>query len=125
MAVVPIRRAIERMSFFLLCCACLGLAACVGDEVCDEGLTLKDGACTLATQDSADKPDPPEGMGQACSADAECPAAADYCVKQPGAATGICTFKDCTQDPDSCPKGFYCLNLGIFQAGLPTVCYAQ
>jgi hypothetical protein len=63
------------------------------------------------------------GLGDPCKTDAECKGAADYCAIQPPQTSGYCTITGCdAKKPDSCPQGYYCLDLSIFNPQLPKVC---
>jgi len=63
------------------------------------------------------------GLGALCSVPAHCSEEADYCAMQPGASSGYCSISGCQPgDPASCPAGYYCFDLSVFAAGLPTFC---
>ncbi len=64
-------------------------------------------------------------FGTACSdgtgsTDCSCPA--PYCAVQPGQTTGYCTHTGCKETPAVCPSGWSCLDLSVFQPGLPSIC---
>ncbi|MDX2018941.1 MAG: hypothetical protein SF187_01775 [Deltaproteobacteria bacterium] len=61
-------------------------------------------------------------FGSACSSNAQCTGAVDYCSKQPGAPVGYCTHTGCNTMPAICPANWSCLNLGMFAPNLPHVC---
>lgn len=63
-----------------------------------------------------------QGFGVTCTTDAQCTCEANYCSLQPGAKSGICTLTGCKANASICPSGWSCLDLSIFQAGLPSVC---
>jgi hypothetical protein len=74
----------------------------------------------LATRPAAD-----EGFGDPCTDDvdhSECNDTADFCAIMPGGTEGTCTATGCAEGDARCPEGWGCLDLSIFQAGLPSVC---
>lgn len=114
---------------------CLGLlAGCLGDR-CGEDQILRNNAC-ISAADAAPLPDGDIGaptsdgdlgvaLGATClegGFPSDCPAAAPFCVILPGNATGYCTLKDCTVDPNDCPEGHICLDLDKFEPGQPHAC---
>jgi hypothetical protein len=63
------------------------------------------------------------GLGDPCKTNTECKATADYCAVQPPATTGYCTITGCDPKvPASCPSGYYCFDLSIFDPKLPKMC---
>lgn len=63
------------------------------------------------------------GLGDSCKTDADCKGTADYCALQPPATTGYCTVTGCDPKvPASCPSGYYCFDLSIFDPKLPKMC---
>jgi hypothetical protein len=49
------------------------------------------------------------GLDDPCSTQSECKGKdADYCMIDPNTGFGTCTIKDCTADPDNCPKTHQC-----------------
>lgn len=117
------------------------LSACLGDR-CGPGQTLERGICKevdvdagadrgLADGSSLDQLTSEGGgsggYGDYCTTQEECQGkAASYCLIRHDAVDGYCSTIDCTvasdAGPDDCPSGFYCLDLGQFVPGLPTVC---
>jgi hypothetical protein len=64
-------------------------------------------------------------FGRVCDDDVthdDCADPAPYCAIQPGMKTGVCTVDGCIEDPDLCPEGWSCLDLGLFSAELPSIC---
>jgi hypothetical protein len=63
------------------------------------------------------------GLGDICKTSAECKGTAYYCALQPPATTGYCTITGCDPKvPSSCPSGYYCFDLSIFNPKLPKMC---
>jgi len=114
------------------------LCACDHEDPCDEGVAAGPGACKaapVAEKDAGEKPsdagydnkvdaggggETAMSLGTDCAADASCKSDAPFCAKQPGAAMGYCTIKDCSTSDDKCPSGYMCFNLGI--ASVPAFC---
>jgi hypothetical protein len=76
-----------------------------------------DGA-TLPDTPLVDAARPSGNVGAACSSPAECTGAADVCIPdQPGFLPGgYCTSACMPTDPDSCPTGSTCIEVGMGQA---------
>lgn len=115
--------------------------ACDHEDPCDEGVPASAGACKAAPMEEKDAgakpsdagydndPDaakdsgggaPAMSLGNDCTADGECKSDAPFCAKQPGAAKGYCTVKDCSTTDDKCPSGYMCFNIGI--PSVPAFC---
>ncbi len=69
-------------------------------------------ACTDADRTAA--------FGATCTTVADCKCGLDYCATYMGKST--CTHTGCLADPSVCPSGWSCLDLSVFQKGLPDVC---
>lgn len=94
------------------------------DERCDKDQEYDStGACVpLAAGEG--------GIGDTCESAADCGKdGADYCAKDPTdpqMTQGVCTFKDCTPSPESCPKGYKCCDFPeAFNATYPDVCLPE
>lgn len=127
--------------------ALIAMSGCIDDR-CGPKLVYREGVCAPALADAAVPLDAEAldaeaadgvasdarasdavaadadvtSLGDACKSDLDCKGLADFCALQPG-ATGYCTITGC--DPTkagSCPAGFYCLDLTIFDPKLPTIC---
>ncbi len=96
----------------------LWVTSCAPDDRCGNDFNYIDGAC-VPIEDTETSTDPPEdsgpvdagdGLGEICTTDGnECAGFdADYCLLQPGADEGYCTYEDCTTDPDNCSAGYSC-----------------
>lgn len=82
---------------------------------------------TRETPEAAPGPDGSSGgiagLGDTCAGDGDCDKDASYCAISPGQGSGYCTVTGCdTEDPQSCPAGYYCLDLSIYGPGLPKMC---
>jgi len=82
--------------------ASAGAADAAGDASCSPGTSMFGDPCTTLS-------------------DCHCPT--DYCAVTPGATMGVCTRTGCDVDGSICPSAYTCLDLGQFQAGLPSVCF--
>jgi hypothetical protein len=120
----------NRRVFTLLLAAALA-PACESDE-CDPGQVYADGLCypavdaapadgsTDAGIDAAG--DPFAHYGDVCEETSECGAPTDYCAIQPGDTVGFCTHTGCVEDETVCPPDCGCLDLGMFDPKLPSIC---
>ncbi len=116
-----------------------GAMGCSGDR-CGPDMELTDGGCVPAAlpapsadkarepttdEPTADETDDPvgEGLGLVCLEDADCPADFDLCMRSPFDAEGYCSSRDCVvRAKEACPAGYHCMDLSIFDPGLPTAC---
>ena len=100
----------------------LATAAGCSDGTCDPGQRVSNGLCypeadAAPTHDSAFA-----GYGDPCGATADCVAPTDWCALDPGQTVGYCTHTGCKADASVCPPLWSCLDLSVFQAGLPAIC---
>ncbi len=65
----------------------------------------------------ADEPEFEDGFNAPCEVDADCNCTADFCAFNPVEMTGVCTRKDCQDDPSICPADWECFEL-VFVPGL-------
>ncbi len=100
------------------------LAGCSSGSLCDPGQTYANGVCEVpdGAPITIDANPRFAHFGDVCGADADCPLPTAYCAKQPAAATGYCTGVGCLADPTVCPPAWSCLDLSVYQAGLPAIC---
>ena len=64
----------------------------------------------------------PEGMGDPCAKSEECLKAASHCAYDP-ARGGMCTLRDCTASPETCPWDYRCFDGTSF--GMPLMCIPE
>ena len=141
----------SRRRRWLTCCALLGCllsqAGCIGRRCSPGQILAEDGNCVVvpeagsATDGAGDSrptdnhaesrptdnhADLANNLNESCQesgpASKDCHGIATFCVVLPGNSVGYCTLQDCTLNPDNCPKGFSCLDLSQYVAGLPLVC---
>src|SRR5688572_12506622 len=105
--------------------AAIGLAACSGGHPCDADQTHSNGICfapdaaiVTTTEDAQAFPH----FGDVCAAATECALPTSFCMILPGAEAGYCTAVGCLEDATICPAGWECLDLSVYQPGLPAVC---
>jgi hypothetical protein len=110
------------------------LAGCDPSDPCDADQVARGGLCYPAETgmdaapaatggaDAAPAADPHEHYGLACASTEECPAPSHYCAIRPGQTEGYCSHTGCKEDPAVCPSSWRCVDLSVFQAGLPSVC---
>jgi len=100
------------------------VGACAPSSLCDPGQVYSNGICyAVDAAPSAIDADPRFAhFGDVCSIDPDCALPNAYCVKLPGETTGYCTGTGCLTDPDVCPSAWSCVDLSVYQAGLPSIC---
>jgi hypothetical protein len=102
------------------------LAACKSNgEPCDTGQRYSYGLCYEIDAAIVADAGPDASFahfGDVCADTPACGVPTDYCARQPGTAAGYCTRTGCLTMPEACPAGWGCLDLSIFQAGLPAIC---
>jgi hypothetical protein len=82
-------------------------------SVAGDGVAAGDAGCSPGTS----------MLGDPCATLSDCHCPTDYCAVMPGATMGTCTQTGCDVNPSICPASYTCLDLGLFQPGLPSVCY--
>jgi hypothetical protein len=122
----------------VLAATSLGSACNDDGQPCDPGQVIQDRLCIAGPKPDAEAPDvetvdgeiedvviedvlsdapaPPGMFGKPCMMagdSAECAAPAPYCGIAPNQTVGYCTAINCKADPNICPAGWTCFDVGI------------
>lgn len=98
----------------------LAAVGCDADGLpCDRDQRYSHGLCYDLPVDAAIDADP--HFGAPCTDSTSCAAPTDFCLPPPG-GIAYCTRSGCLADPTMCPTGWTCVDLSVYQAGLPAVC---
>jgi hypothetical protein len=113
-----------RLRWGTLVAALVALAGCGTSSLCDPDQRYENGVCYApdAPPPTADANPRFAHFGDVCTTEVDCGAPTAFCTKQPGASSGYCTGTGCLADPTVCPAGWGCVDLSVFQAGLPAIC---
>jgi hypothetical protein len=126
-------------AIFIIAAASVLASCSVGDDKCGKGFVEKFGACAKVTatggRTSVAPPDADldalgeenqtvtiTGLGDACKNQNDCAEkSANYCAIDPTNGIGVCSIKDCTVSPNSCPGEYRCCKLpALFK--FPPIC---
>jgi hypothetical protein len=62
-------------------------------------------------------------MGDDRYAQDDCVGEVNWCALPPTGGVGFCTTQNCTQNPDSCPEGFFCFDPPSFDSNSTELSY--
>jgi hypothetical protein len=102
--------------------AALALVACdPGTGPCDGDQRYLDGLCYDVDDAGPGDAGAPH-FGDPCGVSVDCLAPTNFCVPPSATVPAYCTRTGCLTDPTACPAGWPCVDLGVFQPQLPSIC---